>query len=341
MNEKINIKSLDLKALQQFFKEIGEPTYRGKQIFSWIWKKGVDDISCWTDLSKKLRDKIKEHFFVSNLTIKDILKSQDGAVKYLFQRENGQYIESVFIPSDKRRTVCVSTQVGCPLKCTFCATGQIEFKGNLLAWEIADQVLQIAKNLKNSITNVVFMGMGEPLLNWENVKKALFIINSSYGMDIGARRITISTAGIVPGIYKLADLRLQVRLAISLNSAIQTKREKIMPIASTYPLSDLKEAIKSYYQKKHRMVTLEYVLINQFNIQREDFLALKEFARELKVKINLIPLNPHRKVLFLPPEKEEVKRFYQWCLSLPHPVTIRESKGKDVKGACGQLAGTG
>lgn len=340
MNDKVNLKIKNLKSLEQFLREIKEPVYRSRQLFSWIWKKGVDDFSLCTNLSKKLRDNLKVHFYIGSLSIVTFFKSSDGAVKYIFQRENGQRIESVFIPTDQRRTVCVSTQVGCPLKCCFCATGQMGFKGNLLGWEIADQVLQIIKHQRIPITNVVFMGMGEPFLNWENVKEALYILNSNYGMGIGSRRITISTAGIIPGIYQLVDFPLQVRLAVSLNTAIQTKREKIMPVASTYSLFDLKKSIDFYYQKRHRMLTLEYVLIHNFNSAREDFLALKEFIKGLKIKINLIPLNPVENIPFFPPSEKEVKRFYRWCLSLPCPVNIRESKGKEVRGACGQLVGS-
>jgi len=339
MSWRVNLKAKSLKELESFFKQRGEPSYRAGQLFLWMWKKGISDFSLCSNFPKKLREELKNSFYVGNLKMERYLKSSDGAVKYIFQTDNKERIESVFIPSDRRRTVCVSTQIGCPLKCSFCATGQGEFRGNLLGWEIADQVLQIMKHQEMRITNVVFMGMGEPLLNWENVKKAIYIINDSYGLGIGARKITISTAGVVPGIYEFSKFPLQVKLAVSLNSGIQEKREKIMSVAKMFPLNELKKAIKFYYEKKTRMVTLEYVLIHSFNTSKEDFLALKEFAAGLKVKINLIPLNFNENIpSFLPPSKDEINRFYKWCLSLPYPVSIRESRGKDVKGACGQLA---
>ncbi|MBE0477679.1 23S rRNA (adenine(2503)-C(2))-methyltransferase RlmN [Candidatus Aerophobetes bacterium] len=337
IDNRINVKEKQLDELCGFFKEIREPVYKGRQLFTWLWKKGIDDFSLYSDFSKKLREHLKAYYYIGRLHINDYLLSSDGTCKYIFSRETGDIIESVFIPSNDRRTVCISTQVGCPLKCSFCATGQGKFKGDLLAWEIADQVLQIIKHQGVQVTNVVLMGMGEPFLNWENTKKALHIINSSYGISIGSRKITVSTAGIIPGIYDLTDFPLQVRLAVSLNSAIQEKRDKIMPVARKYLLFDLKKAIKFYYNKKHRMVTLEYVLIHKFNTSREDFLALKEFTKNLKVKINLIPLNFNQNIPFLPPSEKEINYFYNLCLFLPYPVTIRESKGKDIKAACGQL----
>ena len=337
MHSRANLKTKSIEELESLFKEIDEPDYRGGQLFAWIWKKGVDEFSLCSNFSRKLRECLSAHFYIGSLRLESFLSSGDGVIKYVFQRKTGETIESVFIPSKERRTVCVSCQVGCPLRCSFCATGQSEFKGNLSGWEIADQVLQIGKHRGERITNVVFMGMGEPFLNWPNVKEALYILNSDYGVGIGSRRMTISTAGVVPGIYDLTYFPLQARLAVSLNSAIQEKRQKIMPVARTYPLGELQNALRFYYEKRHRMVTLEYVLIGNFNTTREDFLALEEFTKELTVKINLIPLNPIGGISFLPPSKKEIDRFFQWCLSLPCPVIIRESKGKDVKGACGQL----
>lgn len=338
MDRKINLKARSLKELELLFKKRKEPSYRAGQLFVWIWKKGIEDISLYTNFSKRLREYLKANFYVGKLSLRACFNSEDGSVKYVFERENGERIESVFIPCKERRTVCVSTQVGCPLGCSFCATGKMGIKDNLSGWEIADQVLQIARYQNVRVSNVVFMGMGEPFLNWENVKRAIFILNSNFGMNIGSRKMTISTAGIIPGIYSLADFSPGVRLAVSLNSAIQEKREKIMPVAKKYSLSELKRAIEFYYEKKHRMVTLEYVLINSFNTAKEDFLALKKFSKNIKVKINLIPLNPVKDVPFLAPSKNEIARFYKWCLSLPCSVNIRESRGRDVRGACGQLA---
>ncbi|MBC7190264.1 23S rRNA (adenine(2503)-C(2))-methyltransferase RlmN [Candidatus Aerophobetes bacterium] len=339
MQKKVNLKSKSIDELKEIFKGLKEPAYRAQQLFVWMWRKGVEDISLYSNFSKKLRSRLENDFYVGKVERENFYISSDGAVKYVFRKEDGKRIESVYIPSDDRTTVCVSTQVGCPLGCFFCATGKRGFEGNLEGWEIADQVLQISKHQQVRISNVVFMGMGEPLLNLHRVKEALYILNSSFGMGIGARRMTVSTAGIVEGILDLANFSMQIRLALSLNSAIQEKREEIMPVTRKYPLYVLKDALKIYYQKTHRMVTLEYVLIGKFNTGWEDFLALKEFSKDLKVKINLIPFNPVEGVPFHTPTKKEVERFFNWCLSLPCSVNIRQSRGRDIKGACGQLAG--
>lgn len=334
-----NVKSFSLSELEAYLNRLGEPAYRAGQLLSWVWKKKIDGILACTNLSKRLRERLEREVYIGSLTSLTRKASSDGTVKHVFARSNGQTIETVLIPSGKRCTVCVSCQVGCAVGCLFCATGRGGFRGNLEAWEIADQVLQVSRIEEVEVTNVVFMGMGEPLLNWTAVSKALELLNSDYGMDVGARRMTVSTAGIVPGIQLVARFPMQVRLAVSLNSAEQGKRENLMPIAGTYPLSQLHQALSSYYRQTHRMITLEYVLMGGCNTSRSDFEHLRTFVHGLKTKINLIPFNPIGVASFKRPTKSEVQRFYAWCCQLPCPVSIRESHGTDISGACGQLAG--
>jgi 23S rRNA (adenine2503-C2)-methyltransferase len=327
-----NLKSLTLKQLSK----IGEKPYNGIQIYRWIWKRDEENINNFTDISKNLRNKlIQEGYFVGKIKEVNRIYSSDGSIKFVF--EDGY--EAVYMPDNDRITVCVSSQLGCALKCQFCATGLLGFKRNLHFWEIADQVLQISKITNKRITNVVFMGMGEPLLNFENVKQAIRIMTSHIGLNIGARHITISTSGIVPKIYELADFDRRVKLAISLHSAIEEKRIKIMPIAKAYNLNELKEALLYYYQKKRRKITIEYIQLKGFNDQYEDIKALKEFIKNLNCKINIIPYN---KVDYFPwevPNEEDVYDFYDRLKKEIKDVviTIRWSRGRDVYGACGQL----
>ncbi len=328
-----NLKALTLKQLSA----LGEKRYRGVQLYRWIWKRGEDKIENFSDLPKAFRQKlIEEGYYVDSIKEKKRLVSNvDGTIKFLFSD-----FEAVYMPSEGRRTVCVSSQSGCSLGCKFCATGLLGFKRNLHFWEIADQVLYIQKAVGQKITNVVFMGMGEPLLNLPNVKQAIRIMTSHIGLGIGVRHITVSTSGIVPGIYELADFDRRVKLALSLHAAIQEKREQIMPIARKYKLDELKEALKYYYEKKRRRITLEYIHLAGFNDTDEDVEALYEFTRGLVVKINLIPYNPVPEFDWKSPTEEEVEDFY-WRLKkrmLDVPMTVRWSKGRDVMAACGQLA---
>ncbi|MEO0144994.1 MAG: 23S rRNA (adenine(2503)-C(2))-methyltransferase RlmN [candidate division WOR-3 bacterium] len=326
-----NLKALTLRQLS----ELGEKHYNGIQIYRWIWKRGEENIENFTDISKKLRKKlIDEGYFVGKIQEKFRIHSSDGSIKFVF--EDGY--ESVYMPEDDRVTVCVSSQLGCALKCNFCATGLLGFKRNLKAWEIADQVLQISKKLNSKVTNVVFMGMGEPLLNFENVKQAIRIMTSHIGLNIGARHITISTSGIVPKIYELAEFDRRVKLAISLHSAIEEKRVLVMPIAKAYSLNDLKNSLIYYLQKQRRRITIEYIILKGFNDKDEDVKALKKFIQGLNCKINLIPYNRVDYFSWEVPSEEDVYQFYDKLKKeLDVVITIRWSRGRDVYGACGQL----
>ncbi len=335
----LKLNELKFDGIVEWLREHGEKPYRARQIFRWLWEKGETDISNYSDISKALREKLKQEFEISWLKVLEVHRSADGSAKFLFELPDGEMIESVFIPDGKRKTVCVSSQVGCPLKCTICATGLMGFRRNLAAWEIASQVVEIRKTLKlERVTNVVFMGMGEPFLNIEEVLQAVLILNNPWGLRIGARKITLSTVGIIPGIYRLINFEKQVKLAISLHSAIQEKREKIAPIAKKYPLPALKEALRNYCERTKRRVTIEYVLLPGFNDHDEDIDALLEFIKGLTVKINVIPFNPYPGLPYRAPTAEEIGRFMGRLYELPLTVTLRASRGRDVKGACGQLA---
>ncbi|MEO0092073.1 MAG: 23S rRNA (adenine(2503)-C(2))-methyltransferase RlmN [candidate division WOR-3 bacterium] len=334
-----NLKSFTLNQLSELVKSLGWENYRTQQIFSWMWQKGITDIDQMTNLSKQKREQLKKDYFISSLKLIDRTQSIDGAQKFLFELEDGNKIESVFIPEGKRRTVCVSTQVGCPLQCKICYTGKIGFIRNLKFYEIADQVLQVQLLTKDRITNVVFMGMGEPFLNYEESLKAIETINSDFGLNIGARHITVSTAGIVERIYDFAEFPLQAKLAISLNATSDTIRNKLMPINKKYPLAKLFSAIRYYTAKKKKRVTFEYVLIKGVNDQPEDILRLKKLIGKIPCKINIIPFNPFPETEYQSPDLEQTKTFVEKLYPKLPCVTIRKSKGADILAACGQLAG--
>lgn len=333
----INLKSLTYDALKDFVHELGWEEYRAQQIFSWIWQKGVSDLNKFTNLSKPKRALLSSKSFISELKLIRKEISKDGTEKFLFQLNDENNIESVFIPEKERRTVCVSTQVGCPLRCEICYTGKMGFIRNLEFYEICDQVLQIQKITKKRITNVVFMGMGEPFLNFDESLKAVEILNSDFGLNIGARKITVSTAGIVEGIKRLADSPLQVKLAISLNSGDNEIRNFLMPINRKYPLEVLLKAIKDYTKKKQKRVTFEYVLIKGINEKKKDAKRLIQLLKNIPCKINLISFNPLPGSHFQPPDYLAIIQFRDWLYPYLPAVTIRNSKGSDILAGCGQL----
>ncbi len=334
-----NLRAMTLKELQGLVKGLGEKPYRAIQIYKWLWQKGSDDIESFSDLPKRFRIELAQYFEAKGLLEKERLYSEDGSVKFIFGLHDGLEVESVYIPDRNRKTVCVSTQVGCPIGCEICATGKLlRYRRNLKFWEIAEQVLRIGKALGVRITNVVYMGMGEPFLNYDEVIKSIELINNDHTLKIGARKITVSTVGIIPKIYELAEYPRQVKLAISLHTAIQSKREQIIPIARRFPLDELREAVGAYYRSKRRFVTFEYVLIPGFNDTDEDIEALRKFIGNLPSKVNIIPFNPFPGTEFRAPTDREIYRFYEKMMLLPYTITLRKSKGRDVKAACGQLA---
>jgi len=335
----INLKSLTFPELTAFVKTIGWEQYRTQQIFTWIWQKGIADVNLMTNLAKLKREQLQQKSYISALKLSDRKQAQDRAEKFLFTLEDNHNIESVFIPESTRKTVCVSTQVGCGLDCKICYTGKMGFTRNLKFYEIADQVLQVQLLTGERISNVVFMGMGEPFLNYNECLKAIETINSDYGLNIGARKITVSTSGIVEQIYNFADFPLQAKLAISLNAANDELRNELMPINKKYSLKELIKAVKYYVDKKNKRVTFEYVLIKGLNDQPKDVKALTKLLRGISCKINLIPYNPYPKSKFLSPSFEEMQEFADKLYPELPAVTIRKSRGKEILAACGQLAG--
>jgi 23S rRNA (adenine2503-C2)-methyltransferase len=340
MINKINLKNLWIEELEDFLQKLGDKKYHAKQIAKWIFQKGVSDSELMTDLSKNMRELLKDRAYVSNLKLLRAQKSKiDQTEKYLFELEDKETIETVLIKEKQRNTICISTQAGCALDCAFCATGKMGFRRNLTSGEIVDQIIQVKKliPLQEKLDNIVMMGMGEPLLNYENVIKAMKIITSELGPSISAKRITLSTCGIVPQIEKLAKENLKIKLAISLNATTDQTRNKLMPINKKYPLDKLLFAVKSFAQKTKRRITFEYVLIKDVNDSDEDALRLAKLIQGIPCKINLIAYNPVADVKFEKPDKERIEKFRDILYSRCPAVTMRKSKGVDILAACGQL----
>ncbi|GAB6183372.1 dual-specificity RNA methyltransferase RlmN [Thermodesulfovibrio hydrogeniphilus] len=332
-----NLKSLNEKQIQEIIQENSLPSYRAKQLIRWIYEKYASDIDEITEFSKKLRETLAKNYYIGNLKLIERMISSDGTQKFLWQLEDGHTIESVLIPDKERLTLCISSQVGCPLKCRFCLTGKIGFKRNLMAWEIVDQFIQVSKLLKDEgrqITNIVFMGMGEPFLNLENVIEAIWRFKNF--IKFSPRRITVSTAGIIPNLKSIVT-QLPVKLAVSLNAPDDEKRSFLMPINKKYPLSELIEALKKYPLKPGQRITFEYVMIKNVNTTEEDAFKLAKLLKGIPSKINLIPFNPWKGCELEKPEEEEILRFQNILISKGYSVFIRKSKGSDILAACGQL----
>lgn len=336
---KPDLRDFTLKALEKELARIELPAFRARQVFKWLWQKGSREFEEMTDIARPLREKLGTRFRISQLKVKSRTGSaKQGAVKHLVELEDGLAVESVWLKDADRRTVCVSTQVGCALGCLICRTGEMGFARNLTAAEIAGQVFEIQRGQSERITNVVFMGMGEPFLNYDATLSAARILNSDFGMCIGARKITISTAGIVPGIQRFAAEPEQFKLAVSLNAADQETRERIMPVAQTYPLNRLIPAVKEFVEKKGKRVTFEYVLISGVNDRKKDADNLGLLLIGIPCKINLIPLNPYPGCAFRPPSPEHVRRFMSWIMPNLPAVILRKSLGSAILAGCGQLA---
>ncbi|MCJ7497444.1 MAG: 23S rRNA (adenine(2503)-C(2))-methyltransferase RlmN [candidate division Zixibacteria bacterium] len=340
--EQINLKGLWIEELEGILDKLGEKKYKSKQIAKWIYNKGVSDFEQMTDLSKELRRKLAEIAFIDKLKlIKKQTSRIDQTEKFLFELSDGKKIETVLMREKERVTLCISTQAGCALNCIFCATGSMGFERNLSAGEIVDQIICAKEYLKENekITNLVIMGMGEPLLNHENTLKAIRMIRSELGLSISAKRVTLSTAGIVPQIYKLADEGLRIKLALSLNAPDDKLRKKLMPITKKYPLSEVLEALKYYAEKTDTRITFEYVLIKDINDSKEQALELAKLVRGIPCKINLIPYNPVKNCPFEKPDEETLQKFRDILYPRAPAVTLRKSKGEDIQAACGQLKG--
>jgi 23S rRNA (adenine2503-C2)-methyltransferase len=337
--DKIEIRDLTYAELGAELERMGEPRFRAKQVFSWLYAKGATRFEEFTDLSRTLRVKLETRFDVGSLEVGERIRSRDGAEKFLFRLRDGNAVESVLIPSRSRATVCLSTQVGCRFACAFCASGLHGFKRNLAPSEITGQVLHLIKVLGREPTNFVFMGMGEPLDNWENLEKALRIMNAPEGLGIAARRMTVSTAGHLPGIARFGKLDLQVNLSVSLHAVTDRLRSRLMPINRKYPLEDLVGACEDYTRGGGRMITLEYVVIAGTNDSLNDADGLAGIARRLKAKVNLIAYSPVPNLAFETPSEEGMARFRRLLDERKVHATLRRSKGGDIAAACGQLAG--
>lgn len=330
---------LSLQECERFAEDSGEKKYRGRQLYQWIYKKRAASFESMTDLPIELRQKLSQDADLGFLEQADIdERSASGSVKYLFRLADGLHIESVYIPEAKRKTLCISSQVGCAINCQFCATARLGLKRNLTAGEITSQVLTIMHIRAEEITNIVFMGMGEPFANYDNVIKAAILLSDDNGMAFGARRIVISTSGLADKINRYADEGHKYRLAVSLNSPFQEQRAELMPIARKWQLNALLDSIQNYAKKSRKIPTLEYVLLAGVNDTHEHAVALKKLVKSMPCKLNLIPYNPTVD-LFSRPEADHVDRFAQWLLPLNTGLSVRWSKGDDANAACGQLAG--
>ena len=334
-----NILDLLPEELFQQLLNIGEKEYRAKQILNWVYTKYTTDFNEMTSLSEALRTKLQS---ILNITIPTIItksNSSDGTTKYLLSLQDGSNIEMVIIPNGKKNTLCISSQVGCGRKCEFCATAKLGLTRNLETHEIASQVFLAIQELgEKKLTNIVFMGMGEPLDNFDNVVKAIRILQHDLCFNFSPRRITVSTSGVIPQITKLAETGLKLKLAVSLNSAIQSKREILMPISKTYPLSELKKTLIDFRKKTPYRITFEYVMIKDFNIGREDVKALLKYLGDISCKLNVIKWNKVDDLPYETPSDSEIERFISSMNILSSAVTYRKSRGTDIDAACGQLA---
>jgi 23S rRNA (adenine2503-C2)-methyltransferase len=340
MNNRASIFSQDIDSLSRQLEEWNVAKFRSTQICSWLFEKRVYNPENMLNIPKPLREKLATHFDWSLPRIIDCLDAQDGASKLLLELDSGHKIETVILRYEKRTSLCVSSQVGCKLACTFCQTGKLGFFKNLKAHEIIQQVVtanEILKKEQRSITHIVFMGMGEPLDNCEEVTKACKILTDKQCYGISKRRITISTSGIVPGIEKLAQLNI-AQLAISLHAPENELRKKLMPINQRYPLEKLKKALLEYQKKTGQLITIEYLLIKDENISKSIAKSLVKYLHGLRAKINLIPFNPHPGLNFSKPTNEQMLEFQKYLSTRGYPAPIRYSKGQDVSAACGQLA---
>jgi 23S rRNA (adenine2503-C2)-methyltransferase len=342
---KTDIKFLLLSELQEHLRELGEPSYRTSQITDWLYKNRVNTIDEMTDLPRSLRTRLMDRFSLGKIDLVRVLGARDTTRKFLFRLADGNLIESVLIPASPalyggksdRRTICVSTQVGCAYGCKFCASGLEGFTRNLRANEIVDQIIAIEQESGEKIDNVVFMGMGEPLANFENVLRAIRIINAPWGLAIGARRITVSTSGLAPQIRRLAEEPLQIRLAVSLHGATDEVRNRIMPINRRYNVETLLSACEHYIAHTKQRLTFEYILIADVNDTDQQARLLSRHARRVLAKVNLIPYNSVSGLPWTRPSESRQEKFLSILRAEQIPATLRREKGHDIDAACGQL----
>ncbi len=341
-NTKLALLNLNETELTDFIISLGMKKFYGKQIYNWLHSKLVRNIHDMTNISLKDRNTLDETSYIPLLNIVNHQTSKiDGTEKFLFKLEDGNTIETVLLKHKDRNTVCVSTQVGCPVKCKFCATGASGYERNLTVHEILNQIYTIERRLRNkeqNVNNIVFMGMGEPFFNVDNLIKAIKILSDEKGLNISRRKITVSTSGVITGIERLLEEKMQVELAISLHAVFNEKRDELMPINKKYPLEDLFTVLQEYQKVSNRRITFEYILIKDFNVSQGDADMLADFVHEFDHALNLIPYNPVVENDFERPSEKKIERFYNYLKNdRKVNVIIRGEKGTDIDGACGQL----
>lgn len=332
-----NIYDYSLEQLTEYFALIKQKPFRAKQVFSWLYQKDAQSFEDMSDLSKDLRSQLNEEFTLDVLKIKEKQVSRDGTIKYLFELLDGSLIESVLMIHDYGRSLCVTSQVGCNMKCTFCASGLLNRQRNLTAGEIVAQIIKVQEDVGQRISHVVVMGTGEPFDNYDNVMNFVRIINHPHGLAIGARHITISTCGLIDGINKYSEEGIQTNLAISLHAPNDEIRNELMPINKVYPMDGLREAVSNYINKTNRRVTFEYILLKDINDDIIYARQLAHYLRGLNAYVNLIPYNSVDEHGYQPSSKEQAEIFKSELLRLHINVTMRKEHGRDIDGACGQL----
>lgn len=339
---KKDIRALTREELRDFFVDRGDKAFRGNQVYEWLWGKGVHSFEGMTNLSKDTRQMLEDHFVINHIEVDRMQRSNDGTIKNAVRLHDGLIVESVLIPTDTRTTACVSSQVGCSLDCKFCATARLKRMRNLNPDEIYDQVKAIDNESRlyygRPLSNIVFMGMGEPLMNYNNMLKAIEMITSPDGLGMSPKRITVSTSGVPKMIKKLADDEVKFKLAVSLHSAIDEVRTSIMPFNEHFPLKDLREALEYWYQKTKSRITYEYVVWRGINDKRKDAEALARFCRFAPSKVNIIEYNPIGDEHFAQADPGALELYREILEKSDVIVTIRRSRGKDIDAACGQLA---
>ena len=339
---KIDIRSLSEDDLCEFFVKKGFDSYRGKQVYEWIWKKSSHTFDNMTNISKDLRIMLDENFVINHIEVDKIQKSSDGTIKNAVKLFDDYTVESVLIPTDDRTTACVSSQVGCSLDCKFCATSKLKRMRNLNPDEIYDQVVTINNQslqyFNRPLSNIVFMGMGEPLMNYNNLIKSIEKISSDKGLNISQKRIVVSTSGIPKMIKKLADENLKVNLALSLHSAIEETRNNIMPFSSKFPLNDIKESLDYWYSKTKRKITFEYIVWRGINDTKKDIDSLVSYCKSIPSKVNIIEYNSIGDEDFKSANDNIIEEYKRALEKNKITVTVRRSRGKDIDAACGQLA---
>ncbi len=341
-NVQKDIRKLTKEELRQFFVDQGDKAFRGNQVYEWLWQKGAHVFDDMTNLSKTTRALLDEHFVINHIKVDQMQRSIDGTIKNAVKLHDGLTVESVLIPTHSRTTACVSSQVGCSLNCKFCATARLKRMRNLNPDEIVDQVVVIDQQSKlyhnRPLSNIVFMGMGEPLMNYNNVLKAIDKITSPEGLGMSPKRITVSTSGVPKIIKKMADEQVKFNLAVSLHSALDEVRTKIMPFNEQMPLEELKEALIYWYATTKKRITYEYVVWDGINDRKEDIQALLSFCKAVPSKVNIIEYNPIDDGQFQQASPEAIDAYVSALESNGIIVTVRRSRGKDIDAACGQLA---